>query len=164
MSIMQPLRDEHRELWPHLEHLREVADEVGEVPAEELADRVGHLHRFLTEHLIPHAEAEDAWLYPAVAELLGGPAATDTMRRDHVEVRALTDALAGLVERLDRQGFDASLGRELRRVLYGLYALVTVHFAKEEEIYVPLLEERLSAEQARELLAAMHGTGGHTHD
>jgi len=33
----------------------------------------------------------------------------------------------------------------LRRVLDGRYALVKVHFAKEEEVYLPLLDMRLRA-------------------
>jgi hypothetical protein len=39
--------------------------------------------------------------------------------------------------------------------LYGLYALVKVHFAKEEEIYLPLLDARLTAEEARQMFAAL---------
>jgi hypothetical protein len=40
-------------------------------------------------------------------------------------------------------------------VLYGLYALVTLHFAKEEELYLPLLDARLSPEAARGMFEAM---------
>ncbi len=43
----------------------------------------------------------------------------------------------------------------LRRVLYGLYALVKVHFAKEEEVYLPLLDARLSPAEARQMFAAL---------
>jgi iron-sulfur cluster repair protein YtfE (RIC family) len=163
MTIMQPLRDEHQQLVPHIEHLRAVADDVGEVPPDTLARHVGEAHRFLTEELIPHAEAEDAWLYPAVDRLLGDARATETMRRDHVEVGRLTAELGALGDRLLEHGLDSALARELRRVLYGLYALVSVHFAKEEEVYVPLLEEGLSAEEAHELFTAMHHAGHAAH-
>jgi iron-sulfur cluster repair protein YtfE (RIC family) len=43
----------------------------------------------------------------------------------------------------------------LRRVLYGLYTLVKVHFAKEEEIYLPLLDSKLTAEEAHAMFEAM---------
>jgi hypothetical protein len=46
----------------------------------------------------------------------------------------------------------------LRRVLYGLYALVRVHFAKEEEeeeIYLLLLDARLGPDAASRMFAAM---------
>ena len=45
--------------------------------------------------------------------------------------------------------------RSLRQVLYGLYALVKVHFAKEEEVYLPLLDARLSAAEAHQMFEAM---------
>lgn len=50
--------------------------------------------------------------------------------------------------------------KALQRVLYGLYALVKVHFAKEEEVYLPILEERLSPEEAREMFEAMERAAG----
>ena len=54
---------------------------------------------------------------------------------------------------------EASLGeteqQALRRVLYGLYALVKGHFAKEEEIYLPLLDTRLTAREALQMFEAM---------
>jgi iron-sulfur cluster repair protein YtfE (RIC family) len=162
MTVMQSFRDEHAHLLPHIDHLREVADTVGEAPHEALTREVAEAHTFLTERLIPHAEAEDAWLYPAVARLMGAPQATATMRRDHVEVGRLTAELGDLLERLRGEGLGASLAKDVRRVLYGLHALVAVHFAKEEEVYLPLLEDRLSPEEAQELVESMHGAG-HTH-
>jgi hypothetical protein len=63
------------------------------------------------------------------------------------ELGATRTALAG--------DAPASALNALRRILYGLYALVTTHLAKEEEIYLPLLEARLSLDQAAELLAGM---------
>ena len=40
---------------------------------------------------------------------------------------------------------------ELRRVLYGLYHLTRSLFAKEEEIYIPFLEERLTMTETASL-------------
>lgn len=45
--------------------------------------------------------------------------------------------------------------RQLRRILYGLYALVQLHFNKEEEIYLPLLDAQLSPEEGQALFASM---------
>jgi iron-sulfur cluster repair protein YtfE (RIC family) len=141
-----PLREEHRELLPHIEAFREIADSVGEVPADELGRGVNEAYEFLTHHLIPHAVAEDRVLYPTVEQVMGAPGATATMSRDHVEVVALT-------RELDTLGKDDL--KALRRTLYGLYALVSLHFAKEEEIYVPLLDGKLTPDQAAELFERM---------
>jgi len=149
--ITQPLRDEHRELLPHIEHLKTVADSLGEAPPDAARDAVGDCADFLADHLIPHAKAEDAALYPVVARLMGAPEATRTMQRDHVEVAALTGELLRLYDVLGRSEFGLHDVKDLQRVLYGLYALVKVHFAKEEEIYLPLLDERLSEAEAREM-------------
>jgi iron-sulfur cluster repair protein YtfE (RIC family) len=46
----------------------------------------------------------------------------------------------------------------LRRVLYGLYAIIKLHLAKEEEIYLPILEARLPVEEVNGLVEAMEGT------
>lgn len=88
---------------------------------------------------------------------MGAPAATATMTRDHVEVGRLTDELGTL-----RAGGDDSAANQIeaRRLLYGLYALLRVHFAKEEEIYLPLLDERLSAQEAQAMFASMEKAAG----
>ena len=154
-SIMQPLREEHQELLPQIERLRAVADLVGDASAETLRHAVDEIYAFLTLHLIPHAHAEDAALYPVVGKLMGAAQATATMSRDHVEVGRLTDELAAVQSEIATSYPDERQAKALRRVLYGLYALIKVHFAKEEEIYVPLLEARLTGDEARELFEAM---------
>lgn len=154
-SVTQPLRDEHRELLPHIENLRTVADMIGETPVGELRQHVDAAYDFLAHHLIPHAQAEDAALYPVVAEVMGAPEATATMRRDHVEVGRLIEELAAYRSHLTGDSITPDQTRRLRRVMYGLYAVVRLHFAKEEEVYLPLLDARLSPEAAREMFEAM---------
>ncbi len=75
--------------------------------------------------------------------------------QDHVEVGRLARELGTLREVVDREGLSDERQAALRRVLYGLYTLVKVHFAEEEEIYLPLLEERLPASEAEELLTEL---------
>ena len=45
--------------------------------------------------------------------------------------------------------------KSLQRVLYGVYGLVKVHFAKEEEVYLPILDQRLTPESAQKMFEAM---------
>ncbi len=148
-ALMQPLREEHAELLPHIESLRTTADLVGSLSADDLAVRVEEAYEFLRGHLVPHAAAEEAALYPAVDEAMANPGATATMARDHLEVLRLIDQLGQLrsataLSRPDRE-------TNLRRVLYGLYAILELHFAKEEEIYLPLLEATLDPASAAAL-------------
>ncbi len=150
----RPIRDEHRELLPHIERLRVTADDVGHIPGSVLREKLDDAYTFLTHHLIPHAMAEDAVLYPAVGRLMGSPRATATMSHDHVEVVRLTKEL-GELRSFPGADPDAPRANDLRRVLYGLYELVRTHFAEEEEIFLPILDERLSIAEAADLFADM---------
>jgi iron-sulfur cluster repair protein YtfE (RIC family) len=154
-TLTQSLREEHKELMPHIEAVRTVADSVGEAPTSPLCQGIDEVYEFLTHHLIPHAQAEERALYPVVGKVMGTPEATATMSRDHVEIGQFTEELAALRSNLSGETISAPQAKALRRVLYGLYALVKVHFAKEEEVYLPLLDARLSSEEARSMFEAM---------
>jgi hemerythrin-like domain-containing protein len=163
MSNMQPLRDEHRELLPHIEAIRLVADDVGTVPADALHAEIARVSVFLSDHLIPHAKAEEAVLYPEVEHAMTAPGATATMSRDHVEVVALAGELAEINDRL-KDDSPPSVVADARRVLYGLYALVRLHFTEEEEIFVPALEEALDADQAQAMFTRMEAAAAAARD
>lgn len=154
-QLTQPLRDEHKELFPHIELLRTVADAVGTSPIASLRQGIDETYLFLTRHLIPHAQAEERALYPVVGKLMGAPEATATMSRDHVEIGRLTEELGALRSSLKNESLDVSQEQALRRVLYGLSTLVAVHFAKEEEVYLPLLDTRLTPKEAEHLFETM---------
>ena len=85
-TFTQPLRDEHKELIPHIEKILEVANGIPDAPLEQIRAGVADVYEFLAYDLIPHAQAEDAALYPAVQKALGSPDSTRTMTRDHIEV------------------------------------------------------------------------------
>lgn len=151
----QPLRDEHAERLPHIERPRSLADSVGEVLPGTLRRDIDLVDDFLAHHPIPHAQAEGRIRYAAVGKILGTPQATATMSRDHVEVSRLTEPLRRLRGTLSETNFTADQITDLRRLLCGLYTLVTVHFAKEEELYLPLLDTHLTEAEAHQLLHKM---------
>jgi iron-sulfur cluster repair protein YtfE (RIC family) len=162
MTLTQPLRDEHAELIPHIAALAAAGDAVGGADLVELRVQVDDSYEFLTEELIPHAKAEEAALYPVVQRAVGAPEMTATMERDHVEVGALTAELGVLRQRLaTADQLDDDLANGLRRVLYGLHHLVKVHFAKEEEVYLPILEAHLTEPEAQRMFADMHAASKH---
>jgi iron-sulfur cluster repair protein YtfE (RIC family) len=148
MKITDPIREEHINLMAGVEALRDAGDLIGEVTADVSRKETARVLEFLREDLIPHATREDEHLYPVVARLMGAPLATQTMSRDHVEVEVLT-------RQLEQATRDGDL-RLMRRLLYGLYHVVRLHFAKEERVYLPLLDEWLGAEEAHLLFRAMH--------
>lgn len=153
-AVTEPLRKEHEALHPKVESLREAGDAVGTVPVKDLRAKVVEAHEFLVKGLVPHAEAENEVLYTEINHLLGTDQATKTMARDHVEVAKLTEELGALEKKLDKEP-NAETQLELRQTLYGLYRLVDLHFAKEEEVYLPILEAHLTVEQGKELFEKM---------
>jgi iron-sulfur cluster repair protein YtfE (RIC family) len=153
--ITEPLRAEHRELLPHIQQLRTVADCVGDIRDLAVETLLDEVLAFLNGHLLPHARAEEAVLYPAVAVAMRAPEATRTMSRDHREIQILVGELTALRAQLGTNAITLQMAKDLRRVLYGLYALVKLHFAKEEEVYLPLLDATLTPTAADTLFAAM---------
>jgi hemerythrin-like domain-containing protein len=152
-SHTQPLRDEHRELLPQLESVKAAADAIGEISQEELQAKVDTALAFLRGHLLPHAQAEEAALYPAVARFLGSPMSTATMSVDHRMIAHGTSEIAEAAAHLPNA--DADQLRQLRTSLYAVYAVTRVHFVKEEQIYLPLLDEKLDEASAAEMFRAL---------
>jgi mannose-6-phosphate isomerase-like protein (cupin superfamily)/iron-sulfur cluster repair protein YtfE (RIC family) len=146
--------EEHGGLFPHLEHLGSLAAESGTLSDAELRSRLGDALSFLRDGLLPHAQEEERSVYPAAERVLravGG--ATRMMSIDH---RFITE----MVEELDAvaTGPLSEPDRErARRLLYGLQSVLEVHFVKENEVYVPLLN-RLSAAELRDLHVRLAGT------
>jgi iron-sulfur cluster repair protein YtfE (RIC family) len=163
-KITQPLRDEHKELYRQVESLRLAGDVVNEGLTSLAHDKIEQSYDFLTRQLLPHAQAEDKTLYPMVQKAMGAPQATATMSRDHVEVERLTQELGTLRVHKSQLSITFAQVSALRRVLYGLYTLVKLHFAKEEEIYLPLLDSKLTAEEAHAMFEEMEAVAREAKD
>jgi hemerythrin-like domain-containing protein len=136
---------EHTTLRPDLARIRDAADQLDVArPAESLA-LVRDVHRFLVEELDPHEQAEDHDLYPVLARVLGGNDPTATMSRAHAEISHLIRRLGRVLDDVGPEGPDSDDIIELRRLLYGLHAILQLHFAQEDEGYLSLADDELSA-------------------
>jgi iron-sulfur cluster repair protein YtfE (RIC family) len=116
---------------------------------------LGDVVEFLRGHLVPHATAEEHVLYPAVEEAMAAPGATATMRADHVEIVARIDRLAATARAVQERWPDPQLARDLAHQLVGLAAILQLHFSKEEDILLPVLDATLDPERASELFVRM---------
>lgn len=131
-TLTEPLRARHDDLRPRIEQIGSVARLVPELdPAARVAAIHPVLH-FLRGELWRHAEAEERWLYPEVAHRLRHPMATATMKLDHTILRERIDEL----ETADGRDADS-----LQATLYGIQSLLLAHLRKEEELYLPQLED-----------------------
>jgi uncharacterized protein (DUF2249 family) len=152
----------HRSLADTLD--RYVADVESSADDATLPTLVDQLSTFLADDLLPHARGEEQSLYPALNPIIrehGDP--TATMRVDHefiaAYVREISETAGKL--RIATGAERAALSRQLDRTLIQLQGLFRVHLAKEERVYLPLVERDISPEQQEALLAALHEEAEH---
>jgi len=135
-TMLHRFDQEHVSLRPSLERIRVVADALTATP--ETVDRLRGLYRFLSEELMPHERAEEARLYPALAQALGGSEVTTTMSRAHAEIERLVRRLGRHLDLAQDGTLRMDQLDDLRACLYGLHAVLILHFAQEEEAYFSL--------------------------
>ena len=139
------LRTEHRELAPSLARIRPLADGLGTMrPADALAE-LRRTRDFLVETLMPHEEAEDREVFPLLAQAVGNDDVTAALHRTHTEIFHLVRFTDRLVDEVPDEGPGPEDLTDLRRVLYGLDAILRLHMAQEEELYTALGDEHPEA-------------------
>jgi soluble P-type ATPase len=139
-DLVERFTGEHAVLRPDLDRLRRAADAIGAAPTAEALAAVRDVQRFLVDELLPHEQAEDAQLYPVFDRILGGADATGTMSRAHVEIAHHIRRIGRLLDDLDADDPHPDDLIELRRALYGLHAILVLHFAQEDEGYLGLID------------------------
>ncbi|MDC8982447.1 heavy metal translocating P-type ATPase [Mycobacterium marinum] len=133
---------EHDQLRDSIGLLRTAADRLAAGPDAGALDSIVAAHALLTERILPHEQAEETLLYPALADPLGSGEATATMSRTHAEIQRLSDritthlALAQSAGAIQHDQVD-----DLLACLYGLHALLRLHFLQEEENYFTLAQD-----------------------
>ena len=147
-NVGDRFRDEHREFVPWLARIRTVADRLESYLPVEARDELQQIRWFLTERLPQHEEEEEAAVYPVVSRLMGGEDPMGTMTRAHLEIDHLSRVFVHLVDDVPPEGPAVEDLVDLRRVLYGLHAILRLHFAQEEEAYSWLASEALESEEA----------------
>lgn len=139
-SLVRGFSEAHESLRPDLDRLRLAADHLDEVPPAQALREVRDVHRFLVEEVAPHEQAEDSVLYPVLDRVIGGSDPTGPMSRAHAEIFHLIRRLGLLLDQIDPAEPDHDDLLEVRRVLYGLDAILRLHFAQEEEGYLSLVD------------------------
>lgn len=114
---------------------------------------IEEIHRGLTTLLIPHMEAVEAAVYPTLERLLAGRQELLPMRAEHAEIRRLTGVIGRFVQHPESH-IDRGVVLLMRRCLLRLYAILKAHLV-EEELYGPILEDRLTPGEAAELAHAL---------
>ncbi len=144
-EMSRRLRAEHDQLMPRLADLRTLADSLDTLSRQDAILELESTATFLSEELVPHERADDAEIYPHISNMIGGEDPLAAMSRTHREIFHLVRLFGSQVADLPAEGPSAGDLRDLRRILYGLHAIVVLHFAQEEELYSSLDENYLDS-------------------
>jgi len=134
-EVLARLADDHRATLALVEQVRDVADGL-----EDGAD-LSPARRLLADldgRLLPHERSEERELVPALARITGNADAAGALSRSHAEIE---HHVAGLHRLLDELDGDAETVTDVRRTLYGLYGVLRLHNALEEENAFALIEQ-----------------------
>jgi len=146
LDLAVRLSDEHASLRPVVEDVRAVADTltsrsgavgVGQVDLEPVRTLLAHLQG----QVVPHERAEQDLLYPVIARALGGADPIGAMSRSHAEIEHQIGRLARLLADIGTDTPEPEDVVELCRLLYGLYAVLRLHNAQEDEWAFSLLSD-----------------------
>jgi soluble P-type ATPase len=140
-DVGERFRAEHREFAADLQRIRATADHLSELSDVELREQLAEIRVFVLERLPRHEEEEEADVYPVVARALGGEDPLSSMSRAHLEISHLGRLYQTVVDDLPAGGPTPEDLMDLRRLLYGLHAVLRLHFAQEEEVYAWLASE-----------------------
>jgi hypothetical protein len=110
-DVAERFRAEHREFAPELMRVRSVADRLGQLPQDEVRRELEAVRRFVVECL------------------------RSTRKRRRPRSTPWSRAFRQLVDDLPQEGPTSDDLVDLRRVLYGLHAILRLHFAQEDEAY-----------------------------
>ncbi|MGH2527515.1 MAG: heavy metal translocating P-type ATPase, partial [Actinomycetota bacterium] len=147
-QVGERFRAEHREFAPELQRIRSVADRLDTFAPAQARGELERIRWFLLERLPRHEQEEEAAVYPVVARLMGGEDPMGSMERAHMEIEHLARVFGHLVADVPEDGPTREDLVDLRRVLYGLHAVLRLHFAQEEEAYSWLASDRPQDELA----------------
>jgi hypothetical protein len=130
------LRAQHEASLAVVEEIRAVADRISThapdpAPVRRLLVR-------LRSELLTHERADQDQLVPLVARALGVPA-TYALTRTHAEIEHQVGRLGRLLDDIPAEGAQPEDMVEVRRLLYGLYGVLRLHNAQEDETAHSLL-------------------------
>ncbi len=131
VETAQRLRAEHDAVLPVVEQIRSVADGLSTQDAD--VDPARALLRRLEDEVLPHERADEELLVPLVDRALHGTDATAALSRTHAEITHQVSRLHRLLGEPSAEPVRPEDVVELRRLLYGLYAVLRLHNAQEEE-------------------------------
>jgi heavy metal translocating P-type ATPase len=140
-ALTRRFQAEHLAIRSDIDRLRAAADNLDRLDPVQGVSEIRQAYQLLIEEVQPHEQAEQEELYPALDRFLGGSDPTGPMSRAHVEIAHQIRRLGQLLDDIGPEGPDSDDISELRRLLYGLYAVLRLHTTQEDESYLSLADD-----------------------
>jgi iron-sulfur cluster repair protein YtfE (RIC family) len=137
-ALTEPLQHRSAELRAKVGTIADLAGRIEHLEPSERQRSVDAVLDILQGDLRLHAEAEELFLFPHLARRLRHPLGIAAMEFDHKLFRGYVEAL---------RTADPRDGLGLERQLYAISTLLDTHFLKEEQVYLPLLEDEDAAQE-----------------
>lgn len=158
----EEFRHEHEHLMHHLADLRRTLDGLrAGLSAEGLAG-LKEGDWFFQVALKPHAQWEEENLYPLANQVIrqhGKPSAT--MEVDHQDLVSRMDGFRRELEQLQSGQATAEDIDRIRVLGYQIEAILSLHFRKEEDVYLDALDRYARREEVEALMEAAHQAHAH---
>jgi heavy metal translocating P-type ATPase len=137
-ALSRRFSGEHRAVRARLDELVLMADDLDDLVPAECLRRLREVRRILVEEILPHEEAEERMLFPSLGRALGGHDPTAGLSRAHQEITHRVSQLGSFIDEAAERPLDDAERNEVRRMLYGLHAILKLHTAQEDEEYLAL--------------------------
>ena len=134
-GLAQGLAAAHRTLRPRISELVTLASQLDGLPPADARTRLEDIRDTLEHQLLPHEQEEQRTAYPVLVRMLKDEDPTGPLIQTHHEIHRLVRLFGRLVAQLPAEGPRPGDLHDLRRALYGLHAILALHFDQEEELY-----------------------------
>jgi iron-sulfur cluster repair protein YtfE (RIC family) len=150
--VIGPYREWRASLRTGLDSLARAAAAAGQGSEPGARGALDEALRYVNRTLIPASDAEEFTLFPTVDGVLGFSGSCDVLEHQHATMRQIVGDLRQVAEAAQRDGDTCAYAKYLQPLLYGLYGLARAHLDAEDAVFLPLLDEHLSASQVNVLM------------
>ena len=135
-ETLAEIERDHAVLTPLLARTHDLARRLHTLADDTALSELAPLIAQLQQHLLPHERSDEAELYPALAEKLGGDDPLAALSQSHREIFRLVRLLDRMTaDKAGSNGSSAPSLREISGVLHRLDVVLDLHFAQEEELF-----------------------------
>jgi heavy metal translocating P-type ATPase len=134
-GLAHQLSEAHQALRPEVAELAALAGRLDSLAPPEALHQLRRVRDMLQKELLPHERDEQRRAYPQIVQMLEQEDPTGPLIQTHHEIHRLTRLLVRLIAQLPDAGPRPEDVRDLRRALYGLHAILNLHFGQEEDLY-----------------------------